>query len=390
MTTLDYAGKYLQKYEWQHYPLLTRLREWLPTSHALILVPPGAEQFADVSFYQSAMDWQVYRQHARAAILRLGQNIWIDTELEYNYSEARQQGLVLGGYWFYDDRVSPAQQLAVIKQAMQGKHFEMELFVDWEREYGGPYTGLKNVVALMQGLEAARIPVKAVGTYTGYYWFKEHSSAITHPAEYAYLKSHPLWLAWYALASLIQVPAPWSDWAHWQFGTPQVEWGQPTVELDMNKANATGPEFENKYMGAVVPPPTQGDNMKGLMKVGYTVNVRNRLTAAIVAALRAGDAVYGTVTKEGTREYIYFEKIYRADGTIELWPNCKAVTGDGVSVYYMAITAESEPVPPVVVLPSIFITHTFNDTLVVTDPAGKITTYTATWTTPNVEYKPVP
>lgn len=390
--TIDYAGKYLKNYEIRRYSYITKLWEWLQGPLPSIIVSDDAEQFADVSFYQSRMNWQVYKQYARAAILRLGQNVWIDSELDYNYSEARNNGIALGCYWFYDDRVSPTQQANVIKQAMQGKSFEMELFVDWERDYGGNYGGLKNVVALMQTLDAAGLAVKSIGMYTGYYYFKEHSSASTHPNEYNYLKQKPLWLAWYATASVVQVPPPWSTWTHWQFGTPSVNWGQPTTEIDMNKANATRLEFATKYLGEVTPPPSTGGTMKGTMKVGYSVNVRNRTTNMVVAGLRANDTVYGIVTKEGTREYIYFEKIYRADGTIELWANCKAVTGDGAvpQLYYMTLTNETEPVPPPEVLPSIYISHTFTDTLVVENEDGSTTTYSANWTAPNVEYKPSP
>jgi hypothetical protein len=244
----------------------------------------------------------------------------------------------------------------------------------------------------MKLLDAAGLKVFAVGMYTGYYFFKEHSDSITNATEYNYLKTKPLWLAWYAPASIVKVPAPWTDWTHWQWGTPSVSMGQPTVEIDMNKSNLSASEFEIKYLGGTTTPPPTGDTMKGTMKSGYTVNVRERSTNTVLTTLRVGDTVYGSVTKEGTREYIYFEKVYRASGTIEPFANCKAVTGDGMSPqnYYMTLTAEAEPVPPPPAVPSMFITHNFTDTLIVTDGDGKTTTYTAIWTAPNVEYKPQP
>jgi lysozyme len=390
INTNDYAGKYLREYEGVRYSLTEWALKPLDNIYRII-IPSLAEEFADVSFYQAVVNWSLYKQQARAAILRLGQHTWPDAEFEYNYALCKQLQIAVGGYFFFDDRASPQQQVDLIIQLMQGKTFELELFVDFEVSYGGAYKGLANAVKLMKLLDAANLKVKAIGMYTGYYYFTEHSNPVDNAAEYTYLKNKPLWLAWYAAASIVKVPAPWSDWTHWQYGTPEKAMGQPTIEIDMNKANATPAEFTVKYLGGgSTPPPTTGGQMKGTVKTGYSINVRDRTAGKIVATLRAGDAVYGIVTKEGTREYIYFDKIYRANGTVEPWPNSKAVTGDGASpqLYYMAMTTDPEPVTPPVVLPSIFITHTFTDTLVVTDPAGNTTTYTATWTSPNVEYKP--
>src|SRR5574341_424092 len=81
----DYAGKYLRNFETYHYSFLER-QAWLNR----ILVPAEAERFADVSFWQAGMDWEQYARMGRAVILRIGQNIWQDTEFEYNYAEAKR------------------------------------------------------------------------------------------------------------------------------------------------------------------------------------------------------------------------------------------------------------------------------------------------------------
>ena len=261
MSQQDYAGKYLLHYERQHYSL----KQWFGSLSAQlnsIFVPLEAEQFADVSFYQPGMHWDIYKQHARAAIIRIGQGLWMDTEFGINYSGAKAQGIGLGGYWFFDDRYSPQQQAAIIIQALQGKTFELELFVDWEVSYGGPYAALPQAVKLMQLLESAGLHVKAIGMYTGYYYFREHTNATTQAVEFRYLALHPLWLAWYATASMVQVPAPWLNWTHWQFGTPVMDWGQANgpTQLDMNKSNYTAVEFYNRYLAGIIPPGS-GDPM---------------------------------------------------------------------------------------------------------------------------------
>lgn len=252
------AGQHLYEYERKRYPLHERFVALL--SGRTIALPADAEHFADVSFYQAGMNWDVYALHARAAIIRIGQNVWPDPSFAAFYDAAKSRGIALGGYWFYDGRASPDQQLAVIKKQMSSRSLEMELFVDWERDYGGPYEGLPRVVELMQGIESAGIACHAVGMYTGYYWFVEHSSAITHAAQYAYLRDKPLWLAWYAAASAVRIPQPWTDWTHWQYGTPTLAWGQPTAEIDANYFNGSRAQFEQKYLK--VAPPTGGTIME--------------------------------------------------------------------------------------------------------------------------------
>lgn len=247
------AGQYLRHYESARYT-------WVDRVDTSIFVPPDAEELADVSFWQAGMDWAKYPH--RSAIIRIGQNVWKDTSFETFYTSARARGIALGGYWFFDGRATPKQQADVIVSAMAGKYFELELWVDWERNYQGMYEGLANVVELMQRIEAAGIPCKAVGLYTGYYWFTSNSSAMAHTSQYSYLKSRPLWLAWYAAASVVKVPPPWTDYTLWQWGTPVVNWGQPTAEIDANKSRYSKPDYAVRYLGGELPQPPDGGAMK--------------------------------------------------------------------------------------------------------------------------------
>jgi len=242
-------GSNLKHYEDERYFEEDRWDFWL-NDEQNIIVPADAETFADVSFYQAGMDWSRYPH--RAAIIRIGQNVWKDSSFETFYTEAKNNGKALGGYWFYDDRVSPLQQANVIIGAMMGKSFEMELFVDYERSYGGAYQGIGNVIALMQQIEANNVKCKAVGLYTGYYYFLDNA----HPTitQSNYLAARPLWLAWYAAPGTVRVPPPWMNWTHWQYGTPVADWGQPTQEIDANRHNGSANDFENRYLGGSVPP----------------------------------------------------------------------------------------------------------------------------------------
>jgi len=202
-------------------------------------------QFPDVSFYQGDIDYSIMCVQTEAIIIRAGQGVWPDIKFERNYREARKCNKKIGVYWFYDGRYSPQNQAEALLPLLAGKKFEIEVYMDWEKNYGGAHEGLRNVVALMELIEQAGYKV---GFYTGYYFFRGNSNAITNASQYNYLKTKPLWLAWYTNnPAEVLIPAPWSELTHWQFGTPVVDWGQETRELDMNFFNGTKEEFEFRY-----------------------------------------------------------------------------------------------------------------------------------------------
>ena len=248
-----YAGQFYESYPT---PNLNNFLNITLTKSATMFVQSAVltqdVQFPDVSFYQEGIDYRVMRLQTDTIILRVGQNLWIDDEFETNYLEAKKNGMRVGGYWFYDDRISPREQAELLLSALQGKTFELEIYIDWENTYGGEFKGLKNVVAMMELVEYANkiglIRVKDVGIYTGYFWFRAYSNAIANASQYNYLKNKPLWLAWYTTNPLqVLIPAPWTKLTLWQWGTPSWYWGQKTKEIDMNWFNGTKVEFDLRY-----------------------------------------------------------------------------------------------------------------------------------------------
>lgn len=246
-----YAGQFLKNYKsHQNVNSLTNDTYAITTELPLDLFNitiSNEVQFPDVSFWQGEINWDIMATKTKAVIIRIGQAKFVDAQFERNYAEARKRGLRIGFYFFFDDRYSPGEQATTILKALQGKQIDMELFIDWENSYGGQFKGLPQVVALMQAVEAG-IPGVRIGMYTGYYWFRENSNAITHANQYTYLKNKPLWLAWYTSNPVVVlIPAPWTSLAHWQWGTPAVEWGQGTKELDMNYCGCNAQEFVDRY-----------------------------------------------------------------------------------------------------------------------------------------------
>ena len=248
-----YAGQFLREYKSEpnvnsltNDTYATTTKIFFDAVGAMI---PDEVQFPDVSFWQGEINWDIMAPNTKAVIIRIGQAKWVDAQFERNYEEARKRGLRIGFYFFYDDRYSPGDQATTILNALAGKQIDMEVFIDWENSYGGQFKGLPQVVALMQAVEAG-LPGVTIGMYTGYYWFRENSNAITHSNQYAYLKNKPLWLAWYTNdPGIVLIPAPWTSIAHWQWGTPALEWGQETKELDMNYCGCTAQEFVDRYGG---------------------------------------------------------------------------------------------------------------------------------------------
>jgi hypothetical protein len=109
---------------------------------------------------------------------------------------------------------------------------------------------------MMEAMERA-LPRVEIGMYTGFYWFREHSNAVTNASQYAYLKERKLFEAFYtADVSRVLVPNPWTSMFLWQFGTPAVgsDYGVETAEIDMSYINMTEAEFRQKYDAGVVTP----------------------------------------------------------------------------------------------------------------------------------------
>lgn len=245
------------------------------------------EIFADVSFWQGLIDWRKMREKSRKVIIRAGQNLWRDIRFTYNWIEAGRVGMHRSVYFFYDGRVSPSAQLSTLKSALNGD-IPLEIWVDWEHNYSGAHEGLRNVVAFMQAIEAEWGAGINVGLYTGFYWFTENSNPIWNAAQYKYLSTHSLWLAWYG--GTPKIPAPWTAMRYHQFDTPAVglEWGVETKEIDLNYDMNSDPD------PTPLPDPEPDEEpmitYTGKVKETSTIspNVRSAPSGTIIGTLKPG------------------------------------------------------------------------------------------------------
>lgn len=242
------------------------------------------KDFPDVSLYQLEIDYTVMSSKTDALIIRTGQNLWRDPQFENNYTRSKEKGMFRGIYDFYDDRIDTGRQADRIVAQLGSDVPEMEVYIDWERSYGGSHGGLRNVVSLMQAIET-RLPQVNCGLYTGYYWFRANSNPIANASQYAYLKTRPLWLAWYTNNPAdVLIPAPWTHLTLWQYGTPAEDYGQKSIEIDKNYFNGTIREFYERY--SVVPPVPPGGKMY-FKVISASSNIRS--SAGVTADNDLGD-----------------------------------------------------------------------------------------------------
>jgi hypothetical protein len=287
-----------------------------PVYDAQIIVPADSEDFADVSFYQGVMDWVKYKVKASYVLLRVGQNTWVDTQFENSYTGAKEAGVKVGGYVFVDDRVSPQTQANTVFNALKGRPLDGYMVIDWERNFGGAYFGLQHVISLIKLLKANNVQCKGYLIYTGYYFWREHSSEGANATEYRYIRDNDIGLhiAWYASAEYVRIPEPWATWVDWQSGTPAVglEWGAQSIEIDMNSHNG-----KLDFGGTTLP---TGEAMyKCIRAVAFRSGPNYPDPAGVIGELAVGDYVRGTIAT-GVNPYIpvwlNFNRIWR-NGSVE-------------------------------------------------------------------------
>lgn len=281
-------------------------RQVFPASAVII----RRKKIPDVAFYQGDINFDVMRSKTDAIIVRAGQNLWEDTKFRRNWTEAKQRGMLRGTYFFYDDRVDPGRQADLWHSLLKDDPPEMEVIVDWERSYGGAFGGLRNVVAMMQRMVGYGYQD---ALYTGYYWFRENSNAVTNAAQYAYLKDQPLHLAWYVNdPSVVLIPNPFTNIWLWQFDTPDEDWGQQSEEIDMNYVNMDESEFYHRYAGGVViPPPETGEPTmpKNRVTITWDQGARERKEPRVQVAQNT----YRHVLPDNSIHYSDFDEIPDAD-----------------------------------------------------------------------------
>ena len=146
----------------------------------------------DVSSHQSKPDWaKVANSGIKMAILRIHQKYGIDASFEYNYKNARANGILVGGYKYsYALTVKDSEKEADDTLAvLNGRKLDCPLFLDleWEKQHNLSNKLVEQIaLAFLNKIEKAGY---MVGIYCNTYWYDTKISKN--------LKKYPFWLASY-------------------------------------------------------------------------------------------------------------------------------------------------------------------------------------------------
>jgi GH25 family lysozyme M1 (1,4-beta-N-acetylmuramidase) len=218
----------------------------------------------DTSFYSGSIDHaKMKAAGAAGVIIRTGQRNYTDSKFA-EYWAAAKGVLPRGCYWFYDSRAEPLGQAALYVSLIKADLPEMEVWLDYEESYGGAWSGWRHFAVFAAEVKRL-LPINTrVGIYTGaYYWKDFGPNAGTDPASLAWFGQFSLWLAWYAPADVVKIPAPWTSCLYWQY-TPSGDgpkYGTQSLGLDLNYFQGTQSDFDARY-GMVSTPPVTTDLVK--------------------------------------------------------------------------------------------------------------------------------
>lgn len=230
------------------------------------IVIPMILRGPDVSFYQddNATPQKINFVQMRAAgarfvFIRAGQNLWPDPDFPDYWRAAKSAGIPRGTYYLLDSRVTPEEQANWFWDIIKDDLPELDVVVDYEESYGGPYGGWKNLKKFIQVLISKGISASKILIYTGYYYWKAHCPPAGPDLDW--FKQFGLWLAWYNPdPSLVSIPAPWTndDLVYWQYtdNGNGLLYGVESKSIDLNWFNGDEVKFAMRYATVPAPLPT--------------------------------------------------------------------------------------------------------------------------------------
>lgn len=287
----------------------------------------------DISTWQDApniagsVDFQKMRNNgASFVILRSSVGNLKDEDFE-TYKINSRGILPRAIYHYYWNNISPVEQANAIINALGGERIEGRIWIDLETTSAGVYNRPANWRALMQILEAKGY---RTGVYTGKYWWDDY--AVKTGEDLSYFYERPLWEAWYINdPAYVIVAGKWLRMMLWQdtsLYNGQAA-GVESTAIDRNKWNDDYSFFAE--WGATPQPPT-GETMSYKGTVIKTVRIRNADNTDAGGLLYAGDVVYGEVKLSYGLNRIFYNRIYRKDGTVKPWVGNSALIDGGVTL----------------------------------------------------------
>jgi MYXO-CTERM domain-containing protein len=188
----------------------------------------------DVSYYQDDIDWAAAKADGvEYAFVRVSDGLNTpDTKFDQNWQGTKAAGVLRGVYQYFrpnQDAIAQADLLLTRMGALEAN--DLPPVIDVETMGGLSAAEVKAQMRLWIDHVQAATGVTPI-LYTGFYFWRDQVGA---PSEFGV---SPLWHAQYTTAECPNIPAPWQDWAFWQFTDSGSVDGIPGG-VDTNRFNGT-------------------------------------------------------------------------------------------------------------------------------------------------------
>jgi len=189
----------------------------------------------DISKYQGEVDFKQLKAAGITYVFVKASegNTYQDPLFARNFAQAKQAGLIVSAYHFYETNDAPNSQLENFTQLVTLSAGDLPPVVDIEKLHMQDDLMLTHhLQSYLIGLEK-HYGVKPI-IYTGLNFANQH---VTEFAQY------PLWIAEYGRAQPT-LPTGWSNWTFWQWSQSHTLKGIEG-QVDADKFNGTSVHFAN-------------------------------------------------------------------------------------------------------------------------------------------------
>ena len=306
----------------------------------------------DVSKWDVNMDWSGYDWDF--AFIKVSEGLVIDRLFDSHWSSARGR-TQRGGYHFFRPFVDPKQALGRFLDYLDGDLGELPLVLDLEvTDDIDKRTVVSRALTWLVECKKATGETPIVYTSQG---FIDEVDLFDYP-DFA---PYPLWLAQYPFdkifpgydereralvlheiltdSRVLHIPAcpkPFKKLVYHQWTAKGAPQDVPGYYVGPGGKLAVDFNFQVEEIPPT-PQPEPGGTMKGVVKTGFTLKIRDSAGNDTGKVLRAGDTVYGPVINNR----IYFFRVYRANGTLEQQAGNSAVRDN--TTEWVTLTNEDEP-----------------------------------------------
>jgi lysozyme len=247
----------------------------------------------DVSFWQDdnqtvyrKVDFEQMRKNGASFVfIKKSQALFEDEDTRCYWRDAKNAGLLRGGYHFLVWEKSPEEQAEFFWSLLRNDPGELPPVVDFEWWKITPPNALVILERFLVRFE--KVSNKTPMIYTAPSFWRQHGSKDGKWAQY------PLWIANYGV-NFPTVPEPWQRWEFWQFTSKGdgMSFGAESRNIDLNYFNGTEQDLLDRYGQPAEKPKPQPATM---VRLQVTVPVLNVRQAPSSSSARVGQLAQGTI-----------------------------------------------------------------------------------------------